>query len=74
MLIVRDKSFGTYCNFISTPCYNSAVINQVSTTKSFCVLIRENLTRKSHNDKLGEQIASGIAAIKRKRQFVSLST
>ena len=42
--------------------------------KSLVVLIDANLTWGSHIDKLAKKIASGIAAIKRVRQFVPPAT
>ena len=49
---------------------NGTPVNQVSTSKSLGVLTDANLTWGSHIDMLAEKIASGIAAIKRVRQFV----
>ena len=49
---------------------NGIPINQVSTSKSLGVLIDANLTWGSHIEKLAKKITSGIAAIKRVRQFV----
>ena len=49
---------------------NGSPVNQVSTSKSLGVLIDANLTWGSHIEKLAEKNASGIAAIKRVRQFV----
>ena len=49
---------------------NGTPINQVSTSKSLGVLIYANLTWGSHIEKLAKKITSGIAAIKRVRQFV----
>ena len=49
-------------------------VNQVSTSKSLGVLIDANLTWGSHIDMLAKKIASGIAAIKRVRQFVPPAT
>ena len=53
---------------------NGTPVNQVSTSKSLGVLIDANLTWGSHIEKLAEKIASGIAAIKRVRQFVPPAT
>ena len=53
---------------------NGTPVNQVSTSKSLGVLIDANLTRGSHIEKLAKKIASGIAAIKRVRQFVPPAT
>ena len=49
-------------------------VNQVSTSKSLGVLIDAILTWGSHIEKLAKKIASGIAAIKRVRQFVPPAT
>ena len=49
---------------------NGTPVNQVSTSKSLGVLIDAILTWGSHIEKLAKKIASGIAAIKRVRQFV----
>ena len=49
-------------------------VNQVSTSKSLGVLIDKNLNWGSHIEKLAKKIASGIAAIKRVRQFVPPAT
>ena len=46
-------------------------IKQVSTTKSFGILIDDNMTWYSHIDKLSKEIASSIGAIKRIKPFVS---
>ena len=48
---------------------NGTPVNQVSTSKSLGVLIDANLTWGGHIDMLAKKIASGIAAIKRVRQF-----
>ena len=53
---------------------NGTLVNQVSTSKSLGVLIDANLTWGSHIEKLAKKIASGIAAIKRVRQFVPPAT
>ena len=53
---------------------NGTPVNQVSTSKSLGVLIDANLTWGSHIDMLAKKIASGIAAIKRVRQFVPPAT
>ena len=53
---------------------NGTPINQVSTSKSLCVLIYVNLTWGSHIERLAKKAASGIAAIKRVRQFVPPAT
>ena len=50
---------------------NGTPVNQVSTSKSPGILIDANL---SHIEKLAKKIASGIAAIKRVRQFVPPAT
>ena len=47
---------------------------QVSTSKSLGVLIDANLTWGSHIETLAKKVASGIAAIKRVRQFVPPAT
>ena len=49
-------------------------INQVSTSKSLGVPIDANLTWGSHIERLAKKVASGIAAIKRVRQFVPPAT
>ena len=48
---------------------NGTPVNQVLTSKSLGVLIDADLTWGSHIEKLAKKIASGIAAIKRVRQF-----
>ena len=53
---------------------NGTPVNQVSTSKSLGVLIDAILTWGSHIEKLAKKIASGIAAIKRVRQFVLPAT
>ena len=53
---------------------NGTPVNQVSTSKSLGVLIDTNLTWGSHIEKLAKKIASGIAVIKRVRQFVPPAT
>ena len=53
---------------------NGTSVKQVSTSKSLGVLIDANLTWGSHIEKLAKKIASGIAAIKRVRQFVPPAT
>ena len=53
---------------------NGTPVNQVSTSKSLGVLIDAILTWGSHIEKLAKKIASGIAAIKRVRQFVPPAT
>ena len=53
---------------------NGTPVNQVSTTKSLGVLIDANLTCGRHIEKLAKNIASGIATIKRVRQFVPPET
>ena len=53
---------------------NGTSVKQVSTSKSLGVLIDANLTWGSHIDMLAKKIASGIAAIKRVRQFVPPAT
>ena len=53
---------------------NGTPINQVSTSKSLGILIDANLTWGSNIEKLAKKIASGIAAIKRVRQFVPPAT
>ena len=49
---------------------NGTLVNHVSTSKSLGVFIDANLTWGSHIETLAKKIASGIAAIKRVRQFV----
>lgn len=51
---------------------NGVPIDLVSTAKSLGVRIDANLTWNSHIEMIGKQIAPGIAAIKRVKQFVSL--
>ena len=53
---------------------NGTPINQVPTSKSMGILIDSNLTWGNHIDKLAKKIASGIAAVRRVRQFVPSST
>ena len=53
---------------------NGTPINQVSPSKSLGVLIDANLTWISHIEKLAKKVASGIAAIKRVRQFAPPAT
>ena len=53
---------------------NGTPLNQVSTSKSLGVLIDANLTWGSHIERLAKTVASGIAAIKRVRQFVPSNT
>ena len=53
---------------------NGTLVNQVSLSKFLGVLIDANLTWGSHIEKLAKKIPSGIAAIKRVRQFVSRAT
>ena len=53
---------------------NGTLVNQVSTSQSLGVLIDANLTWDSHIEKLAKNIASGITAIKRVRQFVPPAT
>ena len=53
---------------------NGTPVNQVLTSKSLGVLIDADLTWGSHIEKLAKKIASGIAAIKRVRQFVPAAT
>ena len=49
-------------------------IEQVSSLKSLGTHIRENLTWRSHIDKLCKKIASTVGAIKRVKPFVPQST
>ena len=49
-------------------------INHVATTKSLGIVIDANLSWDSHINKLARKIASGIAAIKRVREFVPPAT
>ena len=53
---------------------NVTAVNQVLTWKSVGVFIDANLTWGSNIEKLAKKIASGIAAIKRVRQFVPPAT
>ena len=53
---------------------NGTPVNQVLTSKSLGVFIDANLTWGSHFERLAKKIASGIAAIKRVRQFVPPSS
>ena len=53
---------------------NGTPVNQVPTSKSLGERIDANLTWGSHIEKLAEKITSGIAAIKRVRQFVPPAT
>ena len=53
---------------------NGTPVNQVPTSKSLGGRIDANLTWGSHIEKLAEKITSGIAAIKRVRQFVPPAT
>lgn len=53
---------------------NGTPINQVWTSKSLGVLIDANLAWGSHIGELARKVASGIAAIKRVRQFASPAT
>ena len=53
---------------------NGTLVNHVSTSKSLGVFIDANLTWGSHFERLAKKIASGIAAIKRVRQFVPPSS
>ena len=53
---------------------NGTPINQVSPSKSLGARIDANLTWVSHIEKLAKKVASGIAAIKRIRQFVPPAT
>ena len=52
------------------PSINGAPIEQVTAAKSLGVLIVNNLTWRSHIDKLTKKISSGIGAIKRVRHLV----
>ena len=52
------------------PSINGSPIEHVTTAKSLGVLIDDNLTWRSHIDKLTKKIASGIGAIKRIRHLV----
>ena len=53
---------------------NGTPVNHVLTSKSLGVFIDANLTWGSHIERLAKRISSGIAAIKRVRQFVPLSS
>ena len=53
---------------------NGTPINQVSTSKSLGLVIDANPTWGSHIERLAKKVASGIAAIKRVRQFVPPAT
>ena len=53
---------------------NGTPVNHVSTSKSLGVLIDGILTWSSHIEKLAKKIPSGIAVIKRVRQFVPPSS
>ena len=53
---------------------NGTPVNQVYTSKSLGVLIDANFTWGSHVEKLAKKNVSGIAAIKRVRQFVPPAT
>ena len=53
---------------------NGTPVNQVPTSKSLGVRIDANLTWGSNIEKLAKKIVSGIAAIKRVRQFVPPAT
>ena len=53
---------------------NGTPVNQVSTSKSLGVLIDTNLNWGSHIEQLAKKTASGIAVIKRVRQFVLPAT
>ena len=53
---------------------NGTPVNHVSTSKFLGVLIDADLTWGSHIEKLAKKIASGIADIKRFRQFVPPAT
>ena len=53
---------------------NGAPVNQVLTSKSLGVFIDANLTWGSQIERLANRIFSGIAAIKRVRQFVPPSS
>ena len=56
------------------PSINGSPIEHVTTAKSLGVLIDDNLTWRSHIDKLTKKIASGIGAIKRIRRLVPYGT
>ena len=56
------------------PLINGSPIEHVTTAKSLGVLIDDNLTWRSHIDKLTKKIASGIGAIKRIRHLVPYGT
>ena len=56
------------------PSINGSPIEHVTTAKSLGVLIDDNLTWRSHIDKLTKKIASGIGAIKRIRHLVPYGT
>ena len=56
------------------PSINGSPIEQVTTAKSLGALIDDNLTWRSHIDKLTKKIASGIGAIKRVRHLVPYGT
>ena len=53
---------------------NGTPVNQVLTSKSLGVFIDANLTWGSQIERLAKRISSGIAAIKRVRQFVPPSS
>ena len=58
----------------SRPSINGSPIEHVTTAKSLGVLIDDNLTWRSHIEKLTKKIASGIGAIKRMRHLVPYGT
>ena len=52
------------------PSIDGSPIEKVTTAESLGVLIDDNLTWRSHIDKLTKKIAAGIGAIKRVRHLV----
>ena len=53
---------------------DNVLIEKVTSVKSLWVFIDEDLRWQTHIDKLSKKIASGIAAIKRSRDFVPTPT
>ena len=73
MLIGSRQKLNTITDFPAVS-INGTPVNQVLTSKSLGAFIDVNLTWGSHIERLAKKIASGIAAIKRVRQFVPPSS
>ena len=76
-LLARGRNYSPFkCPFkwLHNEHIDGALINQSNQSKSFGLIIDENLSWKAHIHEISKKVSSGIGALKRVRPFVSMHT